>query len=81
MKPSRLTVTEKPAKEIAADLLVFCALEIKDKSPECDPAVNSRVERLFPSETLKGKPRKNCSFTRPLKKDLPRESWSLAWER
>ncbi|WP_022665755.1 leucyl aminopeptidase [Desulfospira joergensenii] len=62
MKPSRLTVTEKPVKEIAADLLVFCALEKKDKSPKCDRAVKSRVEKAFSLGDFKGKAEEELLF-------------------
>ncbi|MBU8910000.1 MAG: leucyl aminopeptidase [Desulfobacterales bacterium] len=62
MKTTRLTVTEKPAEKIDADLLIYCVAEEKNKAPLCDPFIKDQVEKAFDLKDFSGKAEEQLMF-------------------
>lgn len=55
MKTTRLTVTEKEIARQEGDLLIFCAIEQKEKAPVCHDLVKKQVETAFALGDFSGK--------------------------
>lgn len=65
MKITRLIVTEKPVDTLDSDLLVYCAAQVKDQVPSCDPAVQIQVEKAHNLGDFDGKPDQSLMFYPP----------------
>lgn len=55
MKTTRLTVTQKPAEALDADLLVYCLAQTKNTVPLCDDFIKDQVEKAFNLGDFSGK--------------------------
>ncbi|MBU0971673.1 MAG: leucyl aminopeptidase [Proteobacteria bacterium] len=55
MKTTRVTTTDKPVDSFETDLLVYLAIQIKDKTPLCDAAIMDPVKKAFDLGDFKAK--------------------------
>ncbi|MCG8552949.1 MAG: leucyl aminopeptidase [Desulfobacterales bacterium] len=62
MKKDRITTTTKAAETIKTDLLVYFAVEEKDKMPACAAAVKPQVKKAFELKDFSGKAAEQILF-------------------
>ncbi|WDP90585.1 MAG: leucyl aminopeptidase [Desulfobacter sp.] len=55
MKKNRITTTNKAAETFKTDLLIYPAVEVKDKAPLCDKAVQAQVKKAYELKDFTGK--------------------------
>nr|WP_320016055.1 leucyl aminopeptidase [uncultured Desulfobacter sp.] len=65
MKKDRITTTTKAAETIKTDLLVYFAVEKKNKMPVCDTAVQLQVKEAFELDDFSGKAAEQILFYPP----------------
>jgi len=65
MKKDHITTTTKAAETIKTDLLVYLAVEKKDKMPACDAAVKPQVKKAFELDDFSGKAAEQILFYPP----------------
>ncbi|MEH0018730.1 MAG: leucyl aminopeptidase [Desulfobacter sp.] len=62
MKKNRITTTNKAAETFKTDLLVYLAVEVKNKVPLCPKAIRSQVKKAFALKDFQGKPGEQLLF-------------------
>ena len=67
MKKNRITTTNKAAETFKTDLLVYLAVEVKDKMPLCPKAVQTQVKKAWELKDFRGKAGDQLLFYPPAK--------------